>query len=246
MSNARPNDNDHVATEGDQGRDPSVTHRRPLWRRLLIPALSVVATLAAIGAFWAAYSGRPDAPASISTLSDGGDFRGITVDPPRDAPDFRMTAHTGEDFSMGSLRGQVALVFFGYTYCPDICPTTMARVGQGLHQLGDDAEGVTVVFVTVDPERDTLEGLARYLGNFHPSILGVRGDEDTISQAAKDYGVTYSVDAPPGATPDPKHYTVTHSGYVFLVDKNGRQRSAFLGDFTPDDVAHDVRMLLEE
>lgn len=217
-------------------------------RRYLIPALSLVATLAAAGAFYAALSARSGSGFMPAFRQDSGAtaFEGFAVSPPRPAPDIDMTAHTGQPFHLADVRGQAVLVFFGYTYCPDICPTTLARVSAALRELGDDAERVTMVFVTVDPKRDTLEGLARYLGNFSPRILGVRGDEATIASTARSYGVNYSVDAPEGATPDPKNYTISHSGYIFLIDPAGQLRAAFAGQVLPEEIAHDVRLVLDE
>jgi protein SCO1 len=231
---------DSVPAAGSPGRTP----RR---MRLIYPVLALLAAAAALAAFWVA-RGADSPLASLGLGGSGGStgLKGYAISPPRAAPDFTMTAHTGEPFRLSGLRGQAVLLFFGYTYCPDICPTTLVKVVAALNDLGGDAEHVTMVFVTVDPKRDTLASLARYLGNFHERILGVRGDEATIAATAKDYGVTYSVDAPPGATADPKGYTISHSGYVFVIDPAGDLRSAFIGDFLPSDMAHDLRLVLRE
>jgi cytochrome oxidase Cu insertion factor (SCO1/SenC/PrrC family) len=215
-------------------------------RHRLLAVLLVLATLAAAAAV-AAWNARLG-PETWRSLLPGSRpaLLGFALDPPRPAPDLRMTAHTGRPFQLADLRGQAVLVFFGYTYCPDICPTTLAKVSAALRQLGDDADHVTMLFVTLDPDRDSLSGLARYLGNFHPRILGLRADKATIAAAAKAYGVSYGVDAPAGATPDPKNYTISHSGYVFLIDPAGQLRDAFVGDFLPEDMAHDTRVVLNE
>ncbi|WP_375263147.1 SCO family protein [Palleronia sp.] len=130
--------------------------------------------------------------------------------------DFRLTDHEGQPVEPSDLIGQPSLVFFGFTYCPDVCPTTLSDISGWLDALAEDADRLNVVFVTVDPERDTVDAMAEYVGYFHPTIRGWTGPEDQIAQAVEDFRATYEkVPAEAGG------YTMNHTASVFLFDASG-------------------------
>ena len=130
---------------------------------------------------------------------------------------FRLTAHDGRTVTEADLTGMPVLLFFGFTHCPDICPTTLADVSAVLEQLGPDAEKAQALFVTVDPERDTPQVLASYIGAFHPRILGLSGDAAATAEIVRAYRV-YAKKVPlkDGG------YTMDHTAVVYLLDKEGR------------------------
>ncbi len=154
------------------------------------------------------------------------------------AADFHLIDHNGKPRSLGDFRGKVVVLFFGYTHCPDVCPTTLAGLAQTLRLLGKDAGRVQVLFVTIDPERDTRELLAKFVPAFDPSFLGLYGDAQATAEAAGNFRVDYQ-----------KHitkagYTMDHSTFSYLIDAEGKLR-LLAGDREPADwLAQDIRLLL--
>ena len=131
--------------------------------------------------------------------------------------EFRLTDHEGNEVGPENLIGSPSMVFFGFTYCPDVCPTTLSDISGWLDDLGEEAEGMNVVFITVDPERDTVEAMAEYVGYFHPSIRGWTGPEEEIARAAQGFRARY------GRVPtEGGDYTMNHTASVFLFDAKGR------------------------
>jgi protein SCO1 len=154
--------------------------------------------------------------------------------------DFRLTDHTGKLSTLAYFRGNAVVVFFGYTQCPDVCPATMAEMKSVLQQLGPDAKRVQVLFVTVDPERDTRELLANYVPAFDASFLGLYGDAETTAKTAKEFKVFYQ--KVPGKTP--ASYSVDHTAGSFVFDPQGRIRLfARYGDGGAN-LAEDLKTLL--
>ena len=132
------------------------------------------------------------------------------------AADFHLADAGGKARSLSDFRGKVVVLFFGYTHCPEVCPTTLADLAQVMRMLGADAEKVQVLFVTLDPERDTPEVLSKYVPSFYPSFLGLYGDAQATAQAAKVFGVNYEKHA------EKNGYTLDHSDSTFLIGKNGK------------------------
>jgi protein SCO1/2 len=153
--------------------------------------------------------------------------------------DFKLTDHTGKTRTLADFRGKVVVVFFGYTRCPDVCPTTLADLKTAREQLGEDGKRVQVLFVTVDPERDTPQLLASYVPAFDPSFLGLYGDAAATARVANEFKVFYQ--KVPGKTPD--SYTVDHSSGSYVFDPQGRLRLLARQGNVPDLVA-DLRTLL--
>jgi len=140
---------------------------------------------------------------------------------------FELTDHTGKVRTESDFRGKLMLVYFGFTYCPDICPTDLQQIGLALDKLGTDGDSVQPLFITVDPERDTPQHLAEYVPMFHPRLIGLTGSAEAIRKAADAYKVYYAkVDPPKG---DGGYYTVDHTAFIYLMDREGN----YLGFFPP-------------
>ena len=154
---------------------------------------------------------------------------------------FKLTAHTGATVTQEDFKGRKSLVFFGFTHCPDVCPTTLADMAQVMRQLGADADRVQVLFVTVDPERDTQEALAQYVPAFDARFLGLRGDLEATRRVAKEFKVYF--EKRPGATPGA--YSVDHSAQTYVLDPQGRLRLFVRHGRIAEDLAPDLRVLLK-
>lgn len=152
--------------------------------------------------------------------------------------DFHLTDHNGKARTLADFRGKTVALFFGYTHCPDVCPTTLADLAQAMEILGKDADRVQVLFITVDPERDKPEMIAKYVPAFHPSFLGLSGDAQATAQAAKAFYIGYE------KRPTASGYNVDHTTGTFIVDPGGKVRlRAPLGQ-RADWFADDIRLLL--
>ena len=157
------------------------------------------------------------------------------------AKDFKLTDHTGKPRTLADFKGKVVFLFFGYTQCPDVCPTTMAEMAAVMQALGDDAKQVQVLFITVDPERDTQQLLAQYVPAFHPSFIGLRGDLAATAAVAKEFKVFYAKS--PGSTPD--NYSVDHTYGSYVFDRNGKIRLFVRHGKGPAPIIHDIKLLLK-
>ena len=154
--------------------------------------------------------------------------------------DFALTDHTGKKRALADFRGKVVVVFFGYTRCPDVCPTTLADLRLAREQLGEDGKRVQVLFITLDPERDTQQLLANYAPAFDPSFLGLYGDAAATAKVAKEFKVFYQ--KAPGKTPD--SYTVDHSTGSYVFDTQGRLRLLVRQGSSVPNLVADLKTLL--
>ena len=169
-------------------------------------------------------------------------YHGGVFSPARAAAPLDLTDTNGQPFSLDQLKGDVALVYFGYTTCPDVCPTTLTDMQAVKDDLGKDADRVKVVMVTIDPERDTQAKLGAYLAFFDPGFIGLRGDADQIEQIKKDYGITVErVEYPDSAT----KYLLNHSALVYLIDPDGNLLLTFPYGTDPSFMAQDVEHVLD-
>lgn len=168
-------------------------------------------------------------------------FKGTLYPDLQPAPDFALTATDGQQFRLSEHRGQIVLMFFGYTSCPDVCPTTLAEAKQILKGVGGDSDRVTFLFITVDPERDTPQVLANYVAVFDPAIVGLTGTSDELAAVRQAYGVFAEKEATDRSAAG---YTMTHTARVFLVDTEGRLHLSYAFGTPPDDILQDVRHLL--
>lgn len=167
-------------------------------------------------------------------------FRATDITGANFAREFQLTGHDGSPRTLADYRGKVVVLFFGFTHCPDICPATLAQFAQAAKQLGADADRVQFLFVTVDPERDTAEVLAKYVPAFDARFVGLTGDMQAIARTAKEFKVIFQKQA--GKTAD--SYTVDHSAGTYVFDREGRVRLFVRHDQPVEDVVHDIRLLL--
>jgi len=198
-----------------------------LWAGLAILLLLLVGIIA-----YTAIYGRP--PFSPYT------YKGTLIQSPDLAADFTLTASTGERVSLSDFRGKVVLMYFGYTFCPDACPTTLTQLKKVAPALGDRASDVQVLMVTIDPARDTPEVLREYLAHFDPSFIGLTGTDEEILAAATPFGIYFNKHAGTAAT----GYLVDHTTSVLAIDKEGYLRLIYGFETPGEDIAADVRELL--
>jgi protein SCO1/2 len=156
------------------------------------------------------------------------------------AKGFSLTDHTGKPRTLADYKGKVVLVFFGYTQCPDVCPTTMAEMAAVMQKLGPQADQVQVLFITLDPERDTPSLLASYVPAFDKRFVGLYGTPEQTAKVARDFKVFYS--KVPGK--EPGSYTIDHTAGTYAYDREGRVRLFIRHGSGADAVVHDIRQLL--
>ncbi len=171
----------------------------------------------AVALLWRHEVGPPGA--SRVTLQPAG-----AVGPAIGGP-FTLVDHNGKTVTAAAFRGRFMLVFFGYTYCPDVCPTALTTMADALDILGSDGEGVVPVFITVDPERDTPEHLKMYVNYFHPRLVGLTGTSETVGAAARAYRIYYAKASHEGAAGD--DYLMDHSSGIYLMGPDGAFRAHF-------------------
>jgi protein SCO1/2 len=201
----------------------SASRRRALW--------SLGAVLTAMGCMPGPPAG--DAPGKAPHFN-GLDITGATW-----GRDFSLQDPQGRTRRVADFKGQVVVLFFGFTQCPDVCPTALSRAAAVMQQLGSAAERVQVVFVTVDPERDTAPVMDAYTKAFHPRFLGLRADAETTARTAQEFKVLYQ------KVPTGKSYTMDHTALSFVFDPAGRLRLAVKHAQSADELAADLRQLLD-
>jgi protein SCO1/2 len=170
------------------------------------------------------------------------EYKGFTVDPPQPIPDFTLTSSTGQPFHLSDVKGDIALVYFGYTFCPDVCPLTLAFVKQALAGMEpSDQERVHVIFISVDPERDTPEVLSRYLAAFNPTFIGLTDDFNKVKEVMKPFRAKAEREEVPGSAAG---YLMSHTARLFLVDPNQNLLLTYPHGFRPEDLQSDLTYLL--
>jgi len=180
------------------------------------------------------------AAALAACSPEGPKFRSTDITGAEWGRELALTAHDGKPRTLADFRGKAVVLFFGFTRCPDICPTTLVDMASVMKALGKDAERVQVLFVTVDPERDTPEVLAKYVPAFDPRFLGLYGDAAATQRAAKEFKIFYARN--PGKTPD--SYSMDHSAQSYVIDSQGRLRLFVRHERIAQDLAEDLRALL--
>jgi protein SCO1/2 len=173
--------------------------------------------------------------------AEGPKFKSTDISGADFGRELALTGHDGKPRTLADFRGKAVVLFFGYTYCPDVCPTTLADMAGVIKTLGKDAERVQVLFVTVDPERDTREVLAQYVPAFDARFLGLYGDAAATQRAAKEFKIFYEKRA--GSTSS--SYSVDHSAQVYVLDAQGRLRLFVRQERISADLAEDLRTLLK-
>jgi protein SCO1/2 len=195
-------------------------------RRLLLAGAAATLPLALLGCKSKAAEPLP---------FEGNDISGTHL-----GRDLDMADTQGRQRTLADFRGKVLLVFFGYTQCPDVCPTAMAQAAQALELLGDQAAQVQVVMISVDPARDTPAILGAYVHAFDPSFIGLTGTPEQLEKTARSFKAFYAKE--PGPTPE--QYAMNHSAAFYLMDKDGEARALLGPSLTPEDMAHDIKLLL--
>ncbi|HEY5758660.1 MAG TPA: SCO family protein [Steroidobacter sp.] len=178
--------------------------------------------------------------AMCAVASDRAPLKAGVFEPPRAAPELSLDASSGGKLALASYRGKVVLLGFGFTSCPEVCPTTLATLAQARKRLGAQGEQLQVVYVTVDPERDNTSRMQAYLRGFDASFVGGSGTPEQLAAVRKNYGVM-AERKPFGNT-----YTVAHSSSVYVIDQKGLLRGMMPYGRLPDDYVHDVQALLSE
>ena len=180
--------------------------------------------------------------AGVFLFSKPAGFRGTSYGEPYPAaPDFQLTRAGGNTFQLSEARGKVVALFFGYTSCPDVCPTTLAELRQALEKVGAEADQVQVLFVTVDPERDTPERVQEYVDHFNSNFIGLSGSESELAPVWNNYGVFRQVADGSSAA----GYLVDHTARITLIDQQGNLRVSYPFDTPVEDIVHDLKLLLE-
>jgi len=198
--------------------------------KLTVIAAALVAVVAASVLIW-----------YVAVRSESYAFTGGTYSPPAAAYPLDLIDQDGQAFSLDTFKGDVVLLYFGYTFCPSFCPTTMADMQKVKTALGDDADRVAVVMVTVDPERDTPERLKQWMGFFDPSFIGLSGTEEQLTSIKRAYGVTAIKGTP---EPGQDYYLVDHSTLLYGIDPDGNLRLSWAYGTSPEAITEDVRHLL--
>ncbi len=171
------------------------------------------------------------------------EFRGGVLEPAKAAPPLDLTDQFGQPFSLTTAAPKVRLIYFGYTICPDFCPTTLTDFMTVKKELGDEADRVEFLLVSVDPERDSAARLKEYLAFFDPAFVGLRGDTAQTEAIARGYGVfAQKVEQPDSAT----GYLVDHTSLIYVLDEEGNLRLTFGYGSDPADITADVRHLIDD
>ncbi len=201
-------------------------------RRNQLLALVAVLAIAAAGViYWA------------TTRTEAYQFKGGEISPAAIAPPLDLTDQNGDPFSLSQQKGTVTLIYFGYTTCPDLCPTTLNDFAIVKDELGEETAGVDFLLVTFDPERDTQERMKEYLNFFDPGFIGLRGDDAQTERFLQDYGVTIKrVEYPNSST----GYLIDHTALIYVIDTEGRLRLTYPYGTDPLMIAEDVRHLVTE
>lgn len=175
-------------------------------------------------------------------VHDVSSYTGTTYEPPVELDDFVMAASTGVEMSLNDFKGQYVLLFFGFTHCPDVCPTTLAIFRQVKDLLGDDASDVIFLFISVDSPRDTPEVIATYLSNFDPDFIGMSGDDETLQAIAAPFGLFYKRNNAESQT----NYSVDHTGRSYVIDREGRLRISYAYSTEAEIITDGLRELMQQ
>lgn len=170
-------------------------------------------------------------------------FHGSVVQSTEPSYNFTLTGADGKSVSLNDYSGKIVFIYFGYTFCPDICPATLANVGQALRKIGEDkASQVQTIMISLDPERDTPEKLAEYVAHFHPSFIGITGSQDELAKVTSLYGIFYEKHVEAGAT----GYLIDHTATLLVLDRQGYLKLVFPFGVTSEEIADDLEYMLTQ
>ncbi len=178
--------------------------------------------------------------ADASAADTGLELKAGVFDPPRAAPEFTLQGSNGQPLKLSDFRGKIVILGFGFTSCPDVCPTTLGVLAQAHKKLGAQGKDVQVVYITVDPERDTPERMHAYLNSFDPSFVGGTGPAEQLAAVRKEYGIQAN------RKQYGENYTFGHSSFIYLIDRKGLLRALMPYGHSPDDYVHDAKLLLAQ
>lgn len=212
----------------------SVPTRHNRWLIFLATAFLVVGLFGGWVAIQFATGGWRLAPPS---------YKGMVLQSPERLPDIEMMSTTGERVRLSDYRGKVVLVFFGYTYCPDICPATLLELRTAVRELGRDADDIQVIMVSVDPQRDDVARLKQYVTQFDERFIGLTGTDEELMASAAQYGIFYQAHEVEGSQAG---YFMDHTAAVMAFDKEGYLRLMYPFGMTGGDIAADMRYLIKE
>src|SRR5690606_21612996 len=175
-----------------------------------------------------------------AVATEAAELKAGIFEPARPAPDFSLPASDGSDLTLERFRDKVVVLGFGFTSCPDVCPVTLAILAQARRKLGELADDLQVVYITVDPERDDAEQMRTYLAAFDPTFIGGTGTDAQLAAVREEYGIIAKKQV------EGDNYTFAHSSYTYLIDRDGKLRALMTYGHSADDFAHDIRILLQE
>jgi protein SCO1/2 len=169
-------------------------------------------------------------------------FHGTVIQSPSPSFDFTLTGADG-DVSLSDFRGKLVVIYFGYTFCPDICPATLANVGQALRRMNESqSKDVQLIMISLDPERDTPKKLSEYVAHFYPSFIGITGSNEKLAEVTSLYGIFYEKSA--GSTTE--NYTIDHTATLLVIDREGYLKLVFPFGVTVDEIADDLKYMLRQ
>ena len=166
-------------------------------------------------------------------------FKGTLLPNPVPVSDFTLLGADGQPVNLSDFQDKNVLLYFGYTFCPDVCPTTMADLAKAQREIDDSGEDFQVIMVTVDPERDTTEKMGAYVEHFHPTFVGLTGTKEAIDKAGEDYGLYYEIHAGTAAS----GYLVDHTARVYVIDRDGMYTLSWAYGTPWEDIAADMKIL---
>jgi len=167
-------------------------------------------------------------------------YQGSMIDPPAPAPDFALETSVGTKFRLSDQRGRIVLLYFGYTFCPDVCPTTLYDIAQVKKSLGEQSGDILVAMITVDPDRDTLDKLGEYVTTFDPVFYGLSSDLETLETVWADYGVYVGRNEVEGSA----GYLIDHTARIYVINRDGNLRLTFPFGMAWEAMAEDLEYLL--
>lgn len=206
-------------------------NRPQVWQRFRWPIIGVCALILGLIVGWIL----------INVLIGPYTYHGTVIQSPQQARNFTLTGRNGQAVNLSDFRGQAVLIYFGYTFCPDVCPATLVELAKANNLLGDKADQAQIIMISVDPARDTPEMLHEYVTHFDPAFIGLTGSEDDIAAAATPFGIFYEKHEGSVAT----GYLIDHTASVIVVDPEGYVRLVYPFNTPGADIAEDILHLVE-
>jgi protein SCO1 len=226
-------------TEQSVNKAPSANARLVMLGTILVAVLGAGIILFALFSR-SADKAAPDQTEAGAAIIEGDPFTGVQpVDPPRQLQAWTLTSQDNKPFSLSDLKGKMALILFGYTHCPDVCPGTLLDYKKIKTTLADQAGQVNFVFISIDGERDTPDVIKTFLDKFDPTFIGLTGDEATLKRMGGDYDLYFAKQADPSGSTE--NYLMTHNSNTYLIDQSGQLVALYLYGTEPEVIAQDIQ-----